>query len=98
MESYTVPGVFALADTIAAFPGGRVVIGVTSTPFKCPPAPSETALLMHDWLVGHGLRDTSSIAVVMPFGIPIPPSPERVGGAVRGLRRAGHRAGSPTGW
>ena len=24
--------------------GGRVVVGVTSTPFKCPPAPSETAL------------------------------------------------------
>jgi len=75
-EFYTVAGAFALRDTIAAFAGGRVVIGVTSTPFKCPPAPSETALLMHDDLVARGLRDSSSIALVMPFGIPIPPSPD----------------------
>ncbi len=75
-EFYTVAGAFALRDTIAAFPGGRVVVGVTSTPFKCPPAPSETVLLMHDWLVGRGLRDVSSISLVMPFGVPIPPSPD----------------------
>src|SRR5215471_4095221 len=46
-EFYTVPGAFALRDVLAAFEGGRVVVGVTSTPFKCPPAPSETALLVH---------------------------------------------------
>ena len=33
------------------FDGGRVIVAVTSTPFKCPPAPSETALLVHDFLV-----------------------------------------------
>jgi sulfide:quinone oxidoreductase len=47
---YTVAGAFALRHVLAAFPGGRVIVGVTSTPFKCPPAPSETALLMHDHL------------------------------------------------
>jgi sulfide:quinone oxidoreductase len=75
-EFYTVAGAFALRDTIAAFPGGRVVVGVTSTPFKCPPAPSETVLLMHDWLVDRGLREASTISLVMPFGMPIPPSPD----------------------
>ena len=40
-----------------SFDGGRVIVGVTSTPFKCPPAPSETALLMHDFLTERGLRD-----------------------------------------
>jgi sulfide:quinone oxidoreductase len=75
-EFYTVAGAFALRDELARFPGGRVVIGVTSTPFKCPPAPSETALLMHELLVDRGLRDTSSISLVMPFGVPIPPSPD----------------------
>ena len=64
------------ATSSPSFGGGRVVIGVTSTPFKCPPAPSETALLMHDHLVAAGLRDTSSISLVMPFGVPIPPSPD----------------------
>ena len=54
----------------------RVIVGVTSTPFKCPPAPSETALLMHDYLTERGLRDTSEIALVMPLRSPIPPSPD----------------------
>ena len=74
-EFYTVAGAFALRDVLANFDGGRVVVGVTSTPFKCPPAPSETALLVHDLLVEKGVRDRSEIALVMPLGVPIPPSP-----------------------
>ena len=73
-EFYTIPGAFALRDVLADFEGGRVIVAVTSTPFKCPPAPSETALLMHDLLTERGLRDTSSVALVMPMGVPIPPS------------------------
>ncbi len=74
-EFYTPEAAFALRDVLASFRGGRVVVGVTSTPFKCPPAPSETALLLHDYLTERGLRDTSAISLVMPFGLPIPPSP-----------------------
>lgn len=40
-EFYTEAGAFALREVLANFGGGRVVIAVTSTPFKCPPAPSE---------------------------------------------------------
>jgi len=75
-EFYTEAGAFATRDVLAAFEGGRVVIGVTTPPFKCPPAPSETALLVHDLLVERGLRERSEIALVMPMGVPIPPSPE----------------------
>jgi sulfide:quinone oxidoreductase len=74
-EFYTTQGAFAVRDVLAAFEGGRVIVGVTSTPFKCPPAPSETALLMHDYLSERGLRAQSSISLVMPLGVPIPPSP-----------------------
>jgi sulfide:quinone oxidoreductase len=74
-EFYTVAGAFALREVLASFAGGRVVVGVTSTPFKCPPAPSETALLTHDFLIRRGLREASSIALVMPLPVPIPPSP-----------------------
>ena len=56
-EFYTVAGAFALRDVLADFAGGRVVVGVTSTPFKCPPAPSETALMMHDYLTERGRRE-----------------------------------------
>jgi sulfide:quinone oxidoreductase len=75
-EFYTVAGAFALRDVLADFEGGRVIVGVTSTPFKCPPAPSETALLLHEFLKFRGLRDASSIALVMPLPAPVPPSPE----------------------
>ena len=74
-EFYTVDGAFATRDGLDSFDGGRVVVGVTSTPFKCPPAPSETALMLHDFLVDRGVRDASEISLVMPLGAPIPPSP-----------------------
>jgi sulfide:quinone oxidoreductase len=75
-EFYSVAGAFALRDVLDGFDRGRVVVGVTSTPFKCPPAPSETALLMHDHLAARGGRGDSEITLVMPFGAPIPPSPD----------------------
>ncbi|WP_261558133.1 hypothetical protein [Frankia tisae] len=46
-------GAFATRDVLDRFGGGRVINGVTSTPFKHPPAPSETALLAA--FAGHGI-------------------------------------------
>jgi sulfide:quinone oxidoreductase len=74
-EFYTTAGAFAARDVLAGFTGGHVVVAVTSTPFKCPPAPSETVLLLHEFLQRRGLRATSRISLVMPLGVPIPPSP-----------------------
>lgn len=75
-EFYTVAGAFAARDVLANFAGGNVIVGVTSTPFKCPPAPSETVLLMYDLLSSRGLLDSSQLSLVMPLPMPIPPSPE----------------------
>jgi sulfide:quinone oxidoreductase len=75
-EFYTVSGAFALRDVLDGFAGGPAIVGVTGKTFKCPPAPSEAALLLHDHLTARGQRATSSITVVMPFGTPIPPSPD----------------------
>jgi sulfide:quinone oxidoreductase len=75
-EFYTVEGAFATREVLADFEGGRVIVGVTSTPFKCPPAPSETALLVDDFLTKRGLRDRSEVSLVMPLPAPIPPAPD----------------------
>jgi sulfide:quinone oxidoreductase len=75
-EFYSVAGAAAARDVLAAFPGGRVIVGVVSTPYKCPPAPSETALLLHDHLVAGGVRERSEIALVVPMPAPVPPSPD----------------------
>ena len=74
-EFYTVAGAFAARRVLEEFDGGHVVVAVTSTPFKCPPAPSETALLVHDHLAARGLLERSTVSLVMPLGAPIPPSP-----------------------
>lgn len=74
-DFYSLDSALALREVLADFAGGRVVIGVTSTPFKCPPAPSETALLMHDLLDRRGLLACSQVSLVMPLPVPIPPAP-----------------------
>ena len=75
-EFYSFAGAEVLSKVIPAFKKGHAIVGVTSTPFKCPPAPSEAALLLHDHLSKQGVRDACTISLVMPFGIPIPPSPD----------------------
>jgi sulfide:quinone oxidoreductase len=75
-EFYTFRGAERLREVIPAFTKGHAIVGVTSTPFKCPPAPSEAALLLHDYLTKRGIRDACEISIVMPFGLPIPPSPD----------------------
>ena len=75
-EFYTPGSALRLLEVLENFQGGRVVIGVTSLPFKCPPAPSEAALLLHDFLTERGRRDRSEIALVTPQPAPIPPSPD----------------------
>ena len=74
-EFYSFAGAERLREVLPTFSKGRAIVGVASTPFKCPPAPSEAALLLHDTLTARGVRDACQISLVMPFGIPIPPSP-----------------------
>jgi sulfide:quinone oxidoreductase len=75
-EFYSVAGAQRVREILPSFTRGHAIVGVTSTPFKCPPAPSEAALLLHDHLVNTGVRDACEISLVMPFGTPVPPSPD----------------------
>src|SRR4051794_14099252 len=75
-EFYSVEGAELLAEMLPGFSRGRAIVGVCGTPFKCPPAPSEAALLLHDYLSARGVRDTCEISFVIPFGTPVPPSPD----------------------
>jgi sulfide:quinone oxidoreductase len=75
-EFYSVAGAQRVAEVLPAFSGGRAVVGVCGAPFKCPPAPSEAALLLHDSLSTRGIRDACEISLVMPFSTPVPPSPD----------------------
>ena len=75
-EFYTVAGAERLRGLLPDFSKGRAIIGVAAAPFKCPPAPSECALLLHDYLTTRGVRSRCEITMVLPLGSPVPPSPE----------------------
>ena len=74
-EFYTVSGAETLRDVLRSFETGTAIVGVCGAPFKCPPAPSEAAILLDEFLRDRGVRDGVRIQVVIPFGTPVPPSP-----------------------
>lgn len=74
-EFYSFAGAERLREVVPTFSRGRAIVGVTSAPFKCPPAPNEAALLLHDYLTVRGVRQACEISLVIPFPVPIPPSP-----------------------
>jgi sulfide:quinone oxidoreductase len=75
-EFYSLAGAEQLGELLPTFSQGRALVGVCGAPFKCPPAPSEAALLLHDYLSARGVRDDCEISFVIPFGTPVPPSPD----------------------
>ena len=75
-EYYSFSGAEKLRALIPHFTKGHAIVGVCGAPFKCPPAPSEAALMLHDYLIQKGVRDVCTISLVIPFGSPIPPSPD----------------------
>lgn len=75
-EFYSVAGAERLGELLPTFTQGRAIVGVCGAPFKCPPAPSEAALLLHDSLSARGVRGDCKISFVIPFGSPVPPSPD----------------------
>lgn len=75
-EFYSVAGAARLGELLPSFAQGHVLVGVCGAPFKCPPAPSEAALLLHDYLSVRGVRDACQISFVIPLSSPVPPSPE----------------------
>ncbi len=75
-EFYSVAGANRLRDILPSFSKGHALIGVCGAPYKCPPAPSECALMLHDFLTSSGVRGQCEITMVLPLPSPVPPSPE----------------------
>jgi sulfide:quinone oxidoreductase len=75
-EFYSVAGADRLRDILSSFSKGHAIVGVCGAPYKCPPAPSECALLLHDFLTKRGVRGQCDITMVLPLPSPVPPSPD----------------------
>src|SRR4051794_11340075 len=73
-EFYTVAGAQRLGERLETFDGGDVLLAILGVPFKCPPAPYEAALLLHEHLVAKGVRAATNIELMTPMPSPIPVS------------------------
>ncbi len=71
-EYYSVAGAERLRDVLPDFDSGTILIGILGQPFKCPPAPFEGALLLHDYLEERGIRGKADIRVIGPMAAPVP--------------------------
>jgi sulfide:quinone oxidoreductase len=78
-------GAARLAAALRSFAGGRIVVAVTSLPYKCPAAPYEAALLIEDQLRRRGLRAQSEVLVFTPEPQPMPVAGPAMGAAVSQL-------------
>jgi sulfide:quinone oxidoreductase len=79
---YTLEDAKKLRDVLSSFRGGSIRLIISSTPFKCPPAPYEAAMLIDDYLRSKGLRDKSDIQIFTPEPQPMPIAGPEVGNTV----------------
>ena len=75
-EFYSAAGANRLRDVLLTFSKGHALVGVCGAPYKCPPAPSECVLMLHDMLASRGVREQCEITLVLPLPSPVPPSPD----------------------
>jgi sulfide:quinone oxidoreductase len=66
-EFYTYEGALALADALAGFERGRLVVHIVDMPIKCPVAPLEFAFLADAFLADRGRRDRVELTYVTPL-------------------------------
>jgi sulfide:quinone oxidoreductase len=64
---YDYEGAVALADALARFEGGRLVVDVVDLPIKCPVAPLEFCFLADWYFRRRGIRDDVTLTYVTPL-------------------------------
>ncbi|MDI6893599.1 MAG: FAD-dependent oxidoreductase [Bacillota bacterium] len=64
---YSQEAALCLREALASFRGGDVVVGVTTIPYKCPPAPLEFTLMLDAHLRRLGLREKTRIHFLSPL-------------------------------
>jgi sulfide:quinone oxidoreductase len=80
---YEPTGAERLWGAAREFSGGRVVVLVAATPFKCPAAPYEAAMLLSDYFNKRGLRGKVDLSIYTPETLPMPVAGPALGNAVR---------------
>ena len=59
------------AQALNDFQGGRLVIGIFGAPYRCPPAPLEMAMLIHEKFKKKGVKASIEVFTPQPVTLPI---------------------------
>jgi sulfide:quinone oxidoreductase len=66
-DFYTLDGTTALAEALARFDGGRMVVHIVDMPIKCPVAPLEFAFLAEAYFRQRNMRDRVELVYATPL-------------------------------
>jgi sulfide:quinone oxidoreductase len=80
---FTLDGAEHLHNVLRDFRGGKVAVLITSTPYKCPGAPAEGAMLIRDFLRDRGVA--AQVDLYTPEPAPMPVAGPPLGEAVKGM-------------
>jgi sulfide:quinone oxidoreductase len=85
---FDLAGATGLWSALDGFEGGRVAVLVSTTPYKCPAAPYETALLLDDHFRRQKMRDRVEMQVYTPEPAPMGVAGPAMGQAVVAMLEA----------
>lgn len=79
---YTLDGAARLHESLRSFSGGQIAVVVAAMPYKCPAAPHEGAMLIHDYFRRRGLSEKVQVHLFTPEPQPMPVAGPELGKAV----------------
>lgn len=82
LNVYEAEGAAAIHDRLVQLKGGKIAVLVAGTPFRCPAAPYEAAMLLEAWTREHGIRDRVEVDLFTPESIPMAVAGPAVGEAL----------------
>ncbi len=85
---YSLESAVRFRDAIKDFEGGTIAMGVSRTPFKCPAAPYEAALLVESYFREKGSGDKIKLRFFSPEGLPLPSAGPEIGKGVAEMMKS----------
>ena len=85
LNFYEADGAAKVLSALRGLSSGHVAIAVCGTPYKCPAAPWEAALLVDDFLRRNGKRSKVNVSVFTPEPAPMPVAGPAIGKMVTEL-------------
>ncbi|MDP4127547.1 MAG: FAD-dependent oxidoreductase [Bacillota bacterium] len=85
LNAYDLKDIIKINNRLNNFSSGQIVLFISSSPYKCPPAPYEIMFLLDQFFRHRRLRHKVKLTIVTPDYSPEPLAPPEVGQSVRNM-------------